>query len=277
MADKYLNKTGLARLWTGIRASLGEKETIPKNYYASASAGTVYYVTTVMKTDATHWMEFYIEGIAGHGESPGVNVRVHAWYQTGEGFVQSSLRSWGTFGGLDNIRIHLDQEGTVCLSFACRATPVRLRVTGHYSNSTGAENMVTGVTRTPPAAFVTTESVTQAPTLEERQEKLIDFLAYHELYFFPVILEQPQDITAAAGTTAYFPIRVGGDGLSYTWYYRNPNTTGDEFRKSSVTSDTYSIKTSAVSHSQGFFVFCVVTDRWGNSAQTRTAELTLAE
>lgn len=275
MEDQYLNKTGLSRAWTRIKGKLGEKQTIPYNYYASAGVGSVYYVTTTMKTDATHWMEFCIEGIAGRTETPGISVRVHAWYQSGEGFVQNSLRSWGSFGGLDSIKIHSDGDGTVFLSFACRETPIRFRVIGYYSNSSGAKNMVTGVVRTAPANFVTTADIVQTPTLEEQHDQILDFLAYHEMYYYPVILQQPQDVTVAAGQTAFFPIRVGGDGLTYEWWYRNPNTTGDEFRKSTNTTDTYSIRVSATSHGNGFFVYCVVTDVWGHTVQTRTASLTV--
>ena len=275
MADKFLNKTGLSRFWTIIKSALAKKQSTQTLYYAGVATTTVY-VTTTMKADANRWFEFYIEGIAGHSENPGLDLRVHAWYETGEGFVQNNLHSWGNHGGLDNIKIHLDEEDNVYLSFTCRKLPMRFRVSGYYSNSTGAENMVTSVVKTAPATFVTTVDIVQTPTQEEQREQLLDFLAYHELYFYPVILEQPQDITAEAGTTAYFPIRAGGDGLTYTWYYRNPNTTGDEFRKSTATTDTYSIKTSATSHNQGFFVYCVVTDVRGNSVQTRTAAMTLS-
>lgn len=106
--------------------------------------------------------------------------------------------------------------------------------------------------------------------------QMIAFLADHGLYYYPVILQEPQDVTAAAGTTAYFPIRVGGDGLSYEWWYANPNTTGGDFRKSTNTTDTYSIRVSATSHSNGFFVYCVVTDQRGHTVRTRTAALTVA-
>lgn len=106
--------------------------------------------------------------------------------------------------------------------------------------------------------------------------QMIAFLADHGLYYYPVILQEPQDVTIAAGQTAYFPFQAGGDGLTYEWWYRNPNTTGGDFRKSTNATDTYSIKASASSHSQGFFVYCVVTDQRGNTVQTRTAALTLA-
>lgn len=105
--------------------------------------------------------------------------------------------------------------------------------------------------------------------------QLVSFLAYHGLHFYPVILSEPQDVTIAAGQTALFVVQAAGDGLTYQWYYRNPKTTGDKFRKSSTTTDTYSIEASASYHSQGFYVYCLVSDMWGHTAKTRIASMTL--
>jgi hypothetical protein len=105
--------------------------------------------------------------------------------------------------------------------------------------------------------------------------QLVSFLAYHGLHFYPVILSEPQDVTIAAGQTALFVVQAAGDGLTYQWYYRNPNTTGDKFRKSSTTTDTYSIEASASYHNQGFYVYCVVSDMWGHTVETRIASMTL--
>ena len=104
-----------------------------------------------------------------------------------------------------------------------------------------------------------------------RLESLIAFLLTNG----PVIFGQPQDVVVGIGQTAVFPVIAEGNGLTYQWYYRNPRSTGGNFAPSSNTTDTYSVKANATTHSQGFFVYCVVTDSSGHTAQTRTASMTL--
>lgn len=90
------------------------------------------------------------------------------------------------------------------------------------------------------------------------------------------ITGQPESVTVANGTKAEFKVIASGDGLSYKWYYRNPNNTGANFKQSSNTTDTYTIKASETSHSQGFYVYCVVSDSHGNEVTSETAKLTVS-
>ena len=92
------------------------------------------------------------------------------------------------------------------------------------------------------------------------------------------IATEPQNKTAAANTTVEFVVEAGGGRAPYTykWYYRNPNySTGDNFAASSNVTNTYSVNVKSTTHSQGFFVYCVVTDANGAIVISRTAELTL--
>jgi len=86
------------------------------------------------------------------------------------------------------------------------------------------------------------------------------------------ILAQPESVTVAEGEKAVVSFQAEGDGLTYTWYYRNP---GDEnFAKtSSFTGNTYSIVMNAARN--GRQVYCVVTDKYGNQVQTDTVSVNM--
>lgn len=90
-----------------------------------------------------------------------------------------------------------------------------------------------------------------------------------------MILNQPQSVMLPNGETANFTVSAQGEGLKYQWYYYNPDNSSD-FKKSSNTTDTYSIKADATNQSKGFQVYCVVTDSSGNSITSDVATLTVA-
>ena len=83
------------------------------------------------------------------------------------------------------------------------------------------------------------------------------------------ILKQPISIRVDEGETATVTVEAQGDGLTYTWYYRNAGVT--KFTKSSTTTNTYSMKMDATR--DGRQVYCVITDQYGNSVTTNTVSM----
>ena len=71
---------------------------------------------------------------------------------------------------------------------------------------------------------------------------------------------------AKEGAKVSVKITAVGDGLKYQWYIKNDGAT--KYSKSSVTSATYSTTMSDKAH--GRRIYCVVTDEYGNSVQSKT-------
>ena len=72
-----------------------------------------------------------------------------------------------------------------------------------------------------------------------------------------------------AGKTASVYVKASGDGLKYTWYYKNKGA--KSYSKSSVTTATYSTTMSASVN--GRKVYCVVTDKYGQTTKSKTSTL----
>ena len=88
------------------------------------------------------------------------------------------------------------------------------------------------------------------------------------------ILTQPVSVTAADGEKATVSFEAAGDGLTYTWYYKNAGDSS--FSKTTAfTTNSYSVTMSAAR--DGRQVYCVVTDRYGSQAQTDTVTLSMAK
>lgn len=83
------------------------------------------------------------------------------------------------------------------------------------------------------------------------------------------IVTQPTDASAAMGKTFCVTVEAQGDGLTYTWYFRNPGS--KSWSKSGVKDNTYDdVMTKARA---GREVYCVVTDALGNSITTDHATI----
>ncbi len=89
----------------------------------------------------------------------------------------------------------------------------------------------------------------------------------------PVITLQPTDYAGPAGSTASFTVAAFGEGLSYQWYVKKP--TAARFSKSSITAATYTVELTEARN--GNQLYCVVTDAFGNTAQTNTVSMTVAD
>ncbi|NLD84292.1 MAG: hypothetical protein GX637_09010, partial [Clostridiales bacterium] len=88
------------------------------------------------------------------------------------------------------------------------------------------------------------------------------------------ITAQPQSVVvSAAGVTAKTTVTATGDGLTYQWYVKDLGSSS--FTKSSNTTKTYSVALTAAK--SGRQVYCVVGDKYGNTVQSNTATLSIAE
>ena len=89
-----------------------------------------------------------------------------------------------------------------------------------------------------------------------------------------VLLREAASITKQPATVAYakkgakvsVKITAKGDGLKYAWYIKNEG--GSKYSKSSVTSATYS--TTMSSKVKGRRIYCIVTDKYGKTVQSKT-------
>jgi D-alanyl-D-alanine carboxypeptidase len=79
------------------------------------------------------------------------------------------------------------------------------------------------------------------------------------------ILTQPTDMTVGTGETAKVTVEAQGDGLTYQWYYTS-NGSSTQFFKSSNKTATYT--TTMDASRDGRRVYCVITDKYGNSVTT---------
>ncbi len=84
-----------------------------------------------------------------------------------------------------------------------------------------------------------------------------------------LILQQPTDVKAAVGATISTSVTVQGNGLKYQWYFREPGSS--TVGKSSVTSRTYSCEMTRAK--SGRQIYCVITDRTGNTVTSDTVTL----
>ena len=86
------------------------------------------------------------------------------------------------------------------------------------------------------------------------------------------ITAQPESVSAALDKIAKTQVAAEGEELTYQWYGRDPGQT--KFWKSGVKSSAYSVR--MVKEKSGREVYCVITDKYGNSVTSEIAVLTLA-
>ncbi len=85
------------------------------------------------------------------------------------------------------------------------------------------------------------------------------------------IVRQPVSVTVYTGETLKVTFSATGDGLTYKWYYQNPTDT--RFRSTGTfKGNEYTISSMDKSR-DGRKIYCVVTDRYGNSVTTDTVTL----
>ena len=86
------------------------------------------------------------------------------------------------------------------------------------------------------------------------------------------ILTQPKNTYTKSGSTAKVTVEADGDDLTYEWYIKNAGQ--KKYTKSSVTKATYSCKMNDKAKDR--YVYCVVTDKYGNSVKSKTVVLRMA-
>ena len=87
------------------------------------------------------------------------------------------------------------------------------------------------------------------------------------------IVKQPESVVVPNGKKASVTVNATGDGLTYKWYYKNKSMT--KFVEStSMTSATYSVDKMTVFR-DGRQLYCVITDKYGNSVKTDTVTLSI--
>ena len=84
------------------------------------------------------------------------------------------------------------------------------------------------------------------------------------------ITKQPADVTVAKGQMAEVSFTASGLGLKYEWYFKNAGDT--KFTKTTTfTGPEYTTEMNEAR--AGRQIYCVVTDKFGNTAQTETVTL----
>lgn len=84
------------------------------------------------------------------------------------------------------------------------------------------------------------------------------------------ITSQPQSVSVAGGATATVSLRATGDGLTYNWYYANKGSNTFKYT-STFKGNTYSAEMNGSRN--GRKVYCVVTDKYGNSVKSNTVTI----
>ena len=84
------------------------------------------------------------------------------------------------------------------------------------------------------------------------------------------ITVQPQSVAVAAGQVAKVSFTASGEGLTYQWYYKNAAAAAFSYT-GTFTGNTYSVTMD--DSRNGRQVYCVITDKHGNSVTTNTVTL----
>ena len=87
------------------------------------------------------------------------------------------------------------------------------------------------------------------------------------------IITQPVNtVVAKAGNNASVKVTAKGDGLTYTWYFKNKGAS--TFAKSSINTASYTV---AMDDSRnGRQLYCVITDKYGNKVTSKTVTISIA-
>ena len=86
------------------------------------------------------------------------------------------------------------------------------------------------------------------------------------------ITRQPADAAAVEGSKAVVSFKATGEGLTYTWYYKNDGA-AKFVKTTSFKGTTYSVAMSPERH--GRQVYCLITDKYGTTQKTNTVTLSM--
>ena len=83
------------------------------------------------------------------------------------------------------------------------------------------------------------------------------------------ITKQPVNASAANGSQVKTTLTASGDGLKYEWFFKNAGST--TWSKSSLTGNSYYVTMKSTTKNRQ--VYCVVTDKYGNSVKSNVVTL----
>lgn len=86
------------------------------------------------------------------------------------------------------------------------------------------------------------------------------------------IVSQPKSVMVEKGEMATVRIIAEGEGLTYKWYYKNPKSSKYVLTKS-FNGNTYNV--SMTNERSGRSVYCVITDKYGNTKKTNAVTLSI--
>ncbi len=86
------------------------------------------------------------------------------------------------------------------------------------------------------------------------------------------ITKNLSSVNVVSGKTAKVSVSAVGDGLSYKWYYKNKGASKFSLT-TSFTGNTYSVKMNSTR--AGRQIYCVITDKYGNTVTTDTVTLNM--
>ena len=88
------------------------------------------------------------------------------------------------------------------------------------------------------------------------------------------ITTNPKDATVNEGTTATFTVAVKGDGVQYQWQYRTSET-GSWTKATATGTTTDTITVPGTTSRNGYQYYCIVHDKYGKTAESSVATLTV--
>ena len=118
-------------------------------------------------------------------------------------------------------------------------------------------------------------SVTMNDARHERKVKVVVKDAYgtevesevatmYQVKIEAAFTKQPESVTVASGEKATVSVEAIGDGLTYTWYTKDRSA--DEWTKSSITKNTYSVTMTEARHKRQ--LYCLIKDAYGNKVKS---------
>ena len=89
-------------------------------------------------------------------------------------------------------------------------------------------------------------------------------------YAGPIIIQQPESVQQELGQKFAITVKAEGEGLTYQWYVKESGAKAFKVSSNKTSSYAYSMQ----HYMDNRKVYCVVTDKYGNSVQTETATIT---
>lgn len=86
------------------------------------------------------------------------------------------------------------------------------------------------------------------------------------------ITSQPKSVTVGSGEQAIVSVKASGDGLTYKWYWAAKGSSSYTYT-ATFSGNTYSVEMNE--SRAGRSVYCIVSDKYGNSVKSSVATLNM--